>query len=221
MTTAKEQGNAWLEARGLDIELAAKMGWEAGIGKDGNVWMKIPFVRDGKVATMQYRRLDAKEFRFAKGSEVELWNVDCLKDETLAKHPLIMAEGACDGFALLQCGFQRTVAVPGWSDKNFEPDKYDPFKRNEEKIKNSGTIIVAQHADNAGAAMLRGTANFFSDNDVRYVTWPKGCKDANDTLLLHGAEAVVIAIHGARPLDPPGGLITGFSDLPPRPERKL
>ena len=222
MTTAKEAGTVWLEARGLDPELAVRMGWEASCrNQDGTIWMKIPYIRDGKAVTTQYRRLDTKEFRFQKDSEVELWNVDILKDDTLAEQPLILAEGACDGLALIQCGYPRTVAVPGWSDKNFEPDKYEPFKRNEEEIKRARKVIVAQHADNAGAAMLRGVANFFDECDVRYVTWPKGCKDANDVLLEHGPEAVVLAINGAKQVDPPGGLITGFSDLPPRPERAL
>lgn len=220
MTTA-EKATTWLEARGLDPELAAKMGWEAVARKDGSLWMKIPYIRDEKPVTTQYRRLDAKEFRFASGSEVELWNVDCLKDDTLAEYPLILAEGACDGLALLQCGFARTAAVPGWSDKNFEPENYEPFKRNEAEIRKAQRIVVAQHADNAGAAMLRGVANFFEECDVRYVAWPKGCKDANDTLLAHGPEAVVQAVSGAKQVDPPGGLITGFTDLPPRPERKV
>jgi twinkle protein len=172
--------------------------------------------------TTQYRRLDTKEFRLAKGSSIELWNVDSIYDDTLDAHPLVFAEGAHgDGLALMQCGFQRVVAIPGWSDKNFEPDNYEPFKRNEEAIKRARVIIVAQHADDAGAAMMRGIANFFNENDVRYVTWPKGCKDANDTLLQHGPEAVVLAVNGAKQVDPPGGMITGFTDLPPRAPRKI
>jgi twinkle protein len=221
MTAAREQGAAWLEARGLDPELADKMGWEASFRKDGTVWLKIPYIRDGQPVTTQYRRLDAKEFRFVSGSEVELWNVDALKDASLANQPLILAEGACDGLALLQCGFARTVAVPGWSDKNLEPDRYEPFKRNEQAIRQARTVIVAQHADNAGSAMLRAVANFFDECDVRYVAWPKDCNDANDTLLLYGQEVVVQAVNGARQVDPPGGMITGFTDLPPRPERKI
>ena len=219
--TLNAQAANWLDARGLDPELAAKMGWEASRRNDGTVWMKIPYIRDGREATAQYRRLDAKEFRFATGSEIELWNVDALKDDTLSGQPLILAEGACDGLALIQCGFPRTVAVPGWSDQNFAPDQYAPFKRNEAEIRKAGRIVVAQHADNAGAAMLRAIANFFAECDVRYVAWPGACKDGNDALLAFGPDSVVQAINGAKPLDPPGGLITGFTDLPPRPERKI
>lgn len=219
---AQERGTAWLEARGLDPELAAKMGFKVVNHRDLGIAMAIPFMRGDKVVTTQYRALDKKEFRLASGSNVELWNVDALYDRTLDEHPLVIAEGAHgDGLALMQCGFQRIVAIPGWSDKNYEPDNYEPFKRHEEAIKRAKTVIVAQHADETGATMLRAISNFFIDSDVRFVTWPNGEKDANDTLLHCGYDAVVAAINGAKAVDPPGGVITGFSDLPPQPPRKV
>lgn len=211
----------WLESRSLDPELAAKMGWAFAQHRELGPSVRIPYYRDGKVVTVQYRSLERKEFRFAKNSEIELWNVDCLKDVSLCDAPLVIAEGACDGLALMQCGYPRVVAVPGWSDKNSDPSNYEPFKRNEGLICNAGEFLVAQHADNTGATMLRATANFFEGSDVGYVRWPEGCKDANDTLHLHGAEAVVRALNQSKSVDPPGGRITGFSDLPPRPERRV
>jgi twinkle protein len=220
MKTANEQVSQWLEDRGLSSELASQMGWGAANHKDLGLVLKIPFERDGKIVTTQFRKLDEKQFRFQKDTEVELWNVDVLYDDSLRGHPLIIAEGACDALALIQCGFKRTIGVPGWSDKNANGDSYEPFKRHEKAICGAGTIIVAQHADNTGATMLRAISNFFAEcDDICYTVWPTDCKDANDTLLLHGQEAVVDAISSAKSLDPPGGIITGFTDLPPRPER--
>ena len=123
--------------------------------------------------------------------------------------PLIIAEGACNGLTLIQCGFPRVIAVPGWSERSADPKDYAPFERHEERIKRAKKIVVAKHADNAGAAMLRGIANFFDGCDVGYTTWPEGCGDANDCLLHGGAEAVVRAISSAHQVTPPGGLITG------------
>jgi twinkle protein len=211
----------WLESRGLDLEIADKMGWVQRSHAQLGASVAIPYVKDGKRVATQYRALETKDFRFSKDCEVELWNVDCLKDRSLDSQPLIMAEGACDGLAIMQAGFQRVIAVPGWSDKNFEAANYKPFTSNEELIKRAGTIIVAQHNDNAGATMLRAVANFFDECNVKYVTWPKDCKDANDCLLLKGQESLVTAISSARAVDPEGGLITGFSDLPPSPSREI
>lgn len=211
----------WLERRSLDPELADRMGWGFTQHPTLGPALKIPYIRDGRVVNVQYRALGKKEFRFTEGSEIELWNVDVLKNQTLAKHPLVMAEGACDGLALVQCGFPRTVAVPGWSAKNFEPDNYAPFTRNEQALAAAKRIVVAQDADDTGATMLRAVANFLDECEVYYVTWPEDCKDANDTLHKHGPDAVVRAISSARAVDPAGGLITGFSDLPPRQERRV
>jgi len=211
----------WLDARRLDIELAVRMGWTT-VQRGGRAWLAIPFMRNGKVVTTQYRALDAKEFRFATGSEVELWNCDVLKDTSLNHIPLIICEGALDGLAVMQSGFQRVVAIPGWSDANFNAVKYEPFIRHEAAIKRAGQIIVAQHNDNAGAAMLKAIANFFCDaKDIRYVRWQADANDANDQLKLGGERSVVLCINHAIAMDPPGGVISGFSDAPPEPERKI
>jgi twinkle protein len=219
VSTMTNPAMEWLDARGLDIELAAKMGWECVRHRELGLALKIPYYRDEKVVTTQYRALDKKEFRLAQGAEIELWNRDVLKD--VGGRTLVIAEGACDGLALVQCGYPHTVAVPGWSDKNYEPDNYKPFTSNEAMISTAKRIVVAQHNDNAGATMLRAVANFFDECSVAYVRWPADCKDANDCLLKHGPSAVVQAISTAKEVDPPGGLITGFSDLPPRPERHI
>ena len=210
----------WLTNRGLDPELAAKMGWVEAQGKSGAV-LSIPYIRDEQQRTVQYRSLTTKEFRFKAGAEIELWNVDCLKDTALDEEPLVICEGACDGLAVMQSGFQRVIAVPGWSDSNLTAESYEPFKRHEEDIKRAKRIIVCQHDDNAGSAMLRGIGNFFDESDVGYVKWPTGCGDANDVLREFDADTLTEVINRAKSIDPPGGLITGFTDLPPMPERTI
>jgi twinkle protein len=212
----------WLEERGLDSELADKMGWGSfRHPKQGTDWLTIPFLHGGALVTMQYRNLNAKEFRFKAGARVELWNADALTDTSLDNQPLIIAEGACDGLACVQVGYQRTVAVPGWSEKNYDPANYEPFKKHEAEIKRAKRIIVTQHNDNAGAAMLKAIANFFDDSDVAFVKWPDGCKDANDVLKRDGGKALSQCIAAAKSIDPPGGIISGFTDAPPIPVRKI
>jgi len=217
----REELRVWLEARGLDIELAVRMGWTT-VAQEGRLWLAIPFIRGGKIVTTQLRALDEKVFRFAAGNEVELWNCDVLRDTTLDHVPLIICEGACDGLAVMQSGFQRVIAVPGWSDANFDADRYEPFKRHEASIKRADQIVVAQHNDNAGAAMLKAIANFFHEaRDIRYVRWQEGAGDANDQLKLGSERSVTQCINAAIALDPPGGVISGFSDAPPEPERLI
>jgi twinkle protein len=223
--TANEQMITWLEERGLDPELADKMGWDGALDRSGKAWVRIPYLRDGKRINRKYRLIGGKEFRNDPGSEHDLYNVDCLRDETLSGHPLLITEGEMDALACMQAGYHRVVSIPdGWS-KTIEDigdqAKADVFRRNEGLIKNAGMIVAAVDNDDTGYALQRAIANFFEDVDVYWVKWPDGCKDANDTLLMHGQEGITSAVSSARPMDPKGGLITGFSDAPPRAEQKM
>jgi len=220
-TAAADILTQFLEARGLDVELAARMGWLVAKAKDGKAWIKIPYWRNGEIINHKYRSVEGKEFRNDPGAEHDLWNVDCLKDETLMDQPLIITEGEMDALAVMQCGFPRVVSIPdGWT-KGLEDEsgqaKFSVFNRNRRAIEKCGTVIVAADNDDTGKSLTRAVANSFAKQDVRYVRWPDGCKDANDTLKI-SAEYVEQAIIEARRIDPPGGMITGFSDLPPRPD---
>jgi len=219
----EEKLSMWLEARGLDPELAARMGWECKSKNGGAPWLRIPYFHDGKLVTEQFRNLDQKKFRFKAGGEVDLWNIDAAYDTSLNDQPLVIAEGACDGLAIIQSGFVRTIALPGWSKNNVDAEDYAPFKRHEEAIKAAGKIVVFQHNDEAGSALLRGVANFFDEQDVCYVDMtgrPEGY-DANDVLRDHGPAEVERLITHAKRIDPPGGIISGFSDLPPLVPRQV
>lgn len=226
MRAPAEVVTEWLEARGLDADLAARMGWSAGIGKTGEVWVKIPYLRGGERLYHQYRKVAVKDFRNDPGSEKEFWNVDAIYDQTLTGEPLIIAEGACDGLAAIQCGFVRTIAVPGWSVQGAKQVDGDSksvgiFERHRKQFGIDQPIIVAVDADDAGASLLRTIVHLFPEQDIRWTKWPDDCKDLNDVLMLHGVDTARECIRTANRIDPPGGVITGFSDAPPRPSRRV
>lgn len=88
-------------------------------------------------------------------------------------------------------------------------------------MRRSPYVIVAGDNDPAGASLPRTVANILAGHDVRYVTWPDGCKDANDVLCTYGEGELARCLIEAKPLDPEGGFITGISDLPPMPARRV
>jgi twinkle protein len=91
----------------------------------------------------------------------------------------------------------------------------------EDRLRKSPCVIVAGDNDEAGESLPRTVANILKGHDVRSVTWPKGCKDANDVLCLLGEGALSDCLNRAQRIDPPGGIITGFSDLPPLSARRV
>ena len=101
-----------LEERGLDPELAARLGW-TGSDRLGPSTISIPYIRHGEIANHKYRTLQGQK-RFSQDPDAVkcLWNYDVLADETLKDHPVVITEGELDALAAIQCGFPRTVSVP-------------------------------------------------------------------------------------------------------------
>lgn len=219
MTTAKE----WLESvRGLDLDNAQRLGVKCGPSKvmHGEA-VGIPYVQNGEVKTYKVRavgpRADLQHpFDWSpRGVKVTLWNVDILGDDTLREQPVIITEGEFDALAVIECGFPRTVSIPhgASSGGRYVSDHAAAMKR-------SPCVIVAGDMDEDGQGFVRSATAALDGHPVRYVTWPEGCKDANDTLAKVGAQAVVEAINAAKqvfPDDPAGGMVTGFTDAPPPP----
>jgi len=104
-----------LEARGLDVELADRLGLATMRRGDGEA-LVLPFVREGRVVRRKYRRFDAGDgvpkWSADKDGQRIAFNEDCLRDESLLGQPLIITEGEFDAMAALQSGFARTISVP-------------------------------------------------------------------------------------------------------------
>lgn len=223
MRNAMDEAMAFLDARGLDPELASAMGWTGKVGKQGGVGVAIPYVRGGKLLGHKYRAIGDKRFFADKGWERDLWNVDRLTDPTLAGQPAVITEGEMDALACIQAGWQKSVSIPdGWTENYTagEGAKAAPMIRNEAALRKDPVIVAADN-DPTGHSFLRFVANLLEDHDVRWAKWPEDCKDANDVLRIHGEGKLSECLHAARPIDPPGGIITAVSDLPPRPPRRL
>lgn len=228
MTTAEE----WLaEVRGLDLEALSRLGVQWGKGKHGEA-VAVPYRRGGEVYARKVRIAkdraelgDERPFYWVpSGVPHGLFNEDCLRDETLAEQPIIITEGEFDALSVMESGFARVISIPdGWSDsvRDLDNAKCRQLLDLDALFRRSPCIIVAGDADATGEAFKRAVFNIFDGHPVRHVTWPEGCKDANDCLARHGQGEVAKAIHAAKLMDPPTGLITGFSDAPPSPRGEV
>lgn len=207
----------WLaQVRGLDGALLAEMGVKRVNHPSLGDAVAFPYKRDGQVIAAKFRTID-KRFRSTEGVSRPLYNLDALDlSPTL---PVVIAEGEVDAISCIQAGFDRSVSVPdGWTENG---DKRQSLLEAEERLRKSPFVIVAADADAAGASLPRAVANILRGHDVRVATWPDGCKDPNDVLMQHGAGELARCLTSARRLDPPGGFITGISDLPPIPARRV
>lgn len=218
--TMMSEALKWLsEVRGLDVELCSRMGLEGRQRRDGSPAVAIPYRAGGEVYGHKMRAIETKEFMFHPSGVVHrLFNVDVLADETLADQPIVITEGELDTLSVMQAGFIRVVSIPdGWTDglEGGDGAKIKPILDEEKRLRKSPCVIVAGDNDSTGQSFTRAINNVLTGHPVRYCRWPEGCKDANDVLRKHGEDVLARCINDAVMMDPDGGTITGFSDLPP------
>lgn len=209
---------ALLEARGLDIELLEKLSVNSGdrLGPDT---ITIPYYRDKNVVGIKYRTIcEPKDFTQEKGSQQIFYNIDCLYDESLASHPVIVTEGEIDCWSALQSGFARTVSVPGGAPSTAVGEraaaKYN-FLDGMPELAPGVAIILATDGDEPGAALRQDLAMRLGERRCKWVKYPKGCKDLNDVLQRYGQRGVVVTINRAQWIV---GNVYRMAEIPPVPE---
>lgn len=207
----------WLrEVRKLDDALLSAMGVRELQHKALGQVAVFPYRKGGKDYAAKFRTID-KRFLSTKGVSRGLFNTDALSVDL--DLPVIITEGEIDCLSVIQSGFQRAVSLPdGWSPQG---NKLEALVAASEALRASPYVVVAGDNDRAGESLPKTLANLLPGHDVRYVIWPDGCKDANDVLMTYGEGEVARCIAAARRVDPPGGIISGFSDMPPRSDQRV
>lgn len=208
---------AWLSGvRKLDAHLLAHLGVKGVVHPSMGDAVAFPYRRRGEAYAAKFRT-EEKRFSSSAGVSRGLYNEDALYSEY--GQPIVITEGEIDAITVMQAGFMRAVSMPdGWTK---EGNKTDALIGVEEDLRKSPYVIVAGDNDEAGESLPRAVANILRGHDVRYAEWPEGCKDANDVLVRFGEGAVAEALNKAKRIDPPGGFITAFSDLPPMSDRRV
>lgn len=211
---AANTSNAWewlTSVRKLDPVLLTGMGVRTK-GDD----MAFPYLKDGARYADKFRSI-GKRFWSTGGVSRGLYNADALRK--FPEQPVVITEGEIDCLTVIQAGFLRAVSLPdGWTAQG---NKTEALVDALPDLLASPFVIVAGDNDDAGESLPRAVANLLAGHDVRYSEWPKGCKDANDVLQVHGEGEVAACLNAAKRIDPPGGFITAISDLPPLSRRRV
>lgn len=208
---------AWLEkVRGLKPDLLFDLGVKAIDHPALGPAIAFGYLRHGEHYADKIRG-SGKRFLSTPGVTRGVYGEDNLG--LRPDQPIVITEGEIDCLSVIQAGYERAISVPdGWTAGG---EKTDALLAVEQAMRASPFVVVAGDNDEAGASLPRAVANILKGHDVRSVTWPEGCKDANDVLVKLGEGALANAILTAKRVDPPGGVITGFSDLPPLSDRRV
>jgi twinkle protein len=229
----------WLEARGLDIELADKLGLYSQGGGSGEV-LVYPGVWGGKLITTKYRPLTPQEgkprFWRDKGTPSLAFNAEVLRDDSLIDQPLVITEGYEDAMCAIMAGFPRTISVPDGapsspvqdvdtSDKYAWLDPLEDFLR----LDRVREVILATDGDGPGAALMHDLSLRMGRSRCRFVTYPRASdptvlgrerlKDLNEALMAYGLRAVEQTLRRAQFIRVNG--VYSLSELPPIPDRDI
>lgn len=196
----------WLtNVRKLDAALLADMGVKAQQHPQLGPVASFTYHRNGKPYAGKFRAVAGKDWRSTQGVSRGLYNEDSLSH---GEGPIVITEGEIDALSVMQAGYLRAVSLPdGWTE---DGGKRDVLIAAEDRLRRSPFVIVAGDNDAAGSSLPRTVANILAGHDVRYVTWPDGCKDANDVLCQYGEGDLARCLIEAKRLDPEGGFITGI-----------
>jgi twinkle protein len=212
----------WLGDRRIDPVLAEKFGLHT-VQMEGRNWLAVPYVEHGRTVNHKYRVTSEKSAqRMDPGAPLTLLNHDCLLDESLASTPLIIVEGEFDLLACMTVGKRRVVSVPNGAPKQSSDDqeltdgaRYAWFWRHQSHLDRVKQVIIAVDGDEAGKALAADLCRLFGPERCMFVEWSADCKDANDVLMMHGAETLVEVLDTAKPY-PVRGLYA-IDDFPEQP----
>ena len=159
--------------------------------------LAFPYLRDGEVVNVKYRSLEGKHFRQVKDAEKILYGLDDLTEDWT-----IIVEGECDKLALEVAGITNVVSVPdGAPPAGSKPKgpKFDYLVTSAEQLDRLTKIVLAIDNDAAGTTLEEELARRLGPERCWRVTWPAGCKDANDVLMTHGPDVLARYTTNAKP----------------------
>lgn len=204
----------WFEKRGISNNTLLRFGitesmefFGATKDKDGNEIGRgqrrcicYNFFRDEKVVYIKFRDRH-KTFSSPSGNELILYNLDSLKNSKTAT----IVEGENDALASYESGIFDCVSVPNGANKGSQKLEY--MDNCWESFEDKEKVVIMVDNDEAGESLKEELARRIGKERCYLVTYPEGCKDANEVLLKYG-KAAVKAMHDEAKPYPLEGILT-------------
>lgn len=155
----------------------------------------FPYYRGSDLINAKYRDRD-KNFRMEAGAERILYGLNDLAERT------VIVEGEIDKLSVEVAGITACVSVPDGAPalnaKNYA-SKFTFLDSDHDAIEAVQEWIIAVDNDGPGTRLEQELVRRFGAEKCRRVTWPEGCKDANDVLVKLGADQLHDCIEMAKP----------------------
>lgn len=195
-----EKAMAWFRSRGItDAPLIRnKIGFATVYMpqiEDHVAAIVFPYFRNGELVNAKYRD-GQKNFRMEAGAERVLYGIDDMAQTT------VIVEGEIDKLSVEQAGITACVSVPDGAPSPNTKDyasKFSFLETAKEKLEEVKTFVIAVDNDEPGQRLEDELSRRLGRERCKKVTWPTGCKDANEVLVKHGAATLKECIDNAQP----------------------
>lgn len=190
---------AWFKGRGIPQEVVRRNKITG-----ATVWMPqvegrcgviaFPYLRNGIVVNYKYRDR-AKNFRMEKNAERILYGYDDISDENC-----VVVEGEIDKLSVEVAGFTSCVSVPDGAPSPTSRTYAGKFTfLDDPRLESVRRWVIAVDSDAPGVRLEQELVRRLGVEKCVKVSWPEGCKDANEALATLGSEGLQKIIEAAKP----------------------
>ncbi len=205
----KPEAIKWFEGRGISnntllrLDVTEAIEWMPSAQKEMTC-ICFNYYRDGQLVNIKYR--DGKKgFKLAKDAELIFYNLDGIKEETTC----YIVEGEIDCLSLHEAGIYNVVSVPNGASKGSQKLEY--LDNCWQYFENKTKVVLAVDNDEAGNSLKDELARRIGKEKCFTVSYPEGCKDANDVLKVYGKDELIKTLAGAEAIPLEG--IVGMDEI--------
>ena len=192
---------AFFENRSINRSTVAKMGIAMHVTKHNTPTIAFPYFVQGEIVNVKYRTFPDKNYHQSTGGWQTYYNLDSLNRNEKSDY-VIITEGEMDALSFIEVGFSQVVSVPAGApnEKDMNVDKKMRFvEETFEYFENVDIIYIATDNDKSGIRLKDELARRYGRNRCYVVSYPDGCKDANEVLTQYGRGALKWTIEAAVP----------------------
>lgn len=209
------------QERGLDPEIASRLG-----AKFSNGRFSFDYTKNGEFWARKIRTPDKKFWFEPSGQKLQFWGLEGVPVlPSRPSEPLVITEGEFDRIAVIQsCGGYALSVPNGGNAKKSEGEilisedsSFAYLWENEKlipEVEQFDKVILFTDDDSVGVTLRDELALRIGPSRCWFVTYPHGCKDANEVLKAHGEKGIQKMVLGAKPIRP--GHLVNLMDVPPR-----
>jgi putative DNA primase/helicase len=214
--------------RGLSLGLMAEEGVQLVMAYMPQVeetvpCIAFPYVKNGEPVNYKFRGLHEKHFRQIGGAEKIFY-----RQPKIDKKRTYVFEGEFDALCAVAAGIDAAISVPDGAPavkaKNYSA-KFTYLNQDPDPFEEVKEIVLAVDNDEPGLKLRDELSRRLGRDRCWFVTWPDGCKDANNVLRIHGVDRLRECLTQAQPFpvaEPASRLIfRRVSDIEAKPIRWL